>query len=47
LGTLVGLFSAAVLRILDYYLPKGRMSRFTARHSVPVESAKDEEEQAG
>lgn len=35
LGVLVGLAAVIVTRLLDFYLPKNRMSRWAARHSVP------------
>lgn len=31
------------LRIVDWFLPKGRMSRWAARHSVPDDEDKDED----
>lgn len=42
-GSLIVLAQLIVIRILDYYMPKGRMSRKALRNSVAIEDAENQE----
>lgn len=41
IGVLTGAITTALLRLLDWFLPRGRHSRWAERHGVPNE---DEDE---
>ena len=43
--TVAGLY--IVRRLVDYYFPRGRMSRWASTHSVPWESPAAPEEEEG
>lgn len=43
---MAGLGVVVVTRLLDYWLPRGRMSRWAARHSVPMKDDEKEDDDA-
>lgn len=44
-AVLAGMVSVIVLRLLDWWLPRGRMSKWAAKHSVPDDTVMAEDEQ--
>ncbi len=45
LSIIAGALVIAGLRVLDWFLPKGRQSKWSAKHSVEVRDERDEDEE--